>query len=71
MSSENVLHKETIMCFVITYVIMDLVQHSRTLRVYSIVFNIHFVGYVHQDIDLHAILVHVLHFIMNFECVVF
>ncbi len=51
MQSENVLHKETIMCFVITHVIMDFLQHSRALMVCSIILNIHFVGYVHQDSD--------------------
>jgi hypothetical protein len=71
MYSEKVLHKETIMCFVITYVIMDLLQHSRALKVYNIILNIHFVGYVDQDSDLHVILMHVLHFILSFECVYF
>jgi hypothetical protein len=71
MYSEKVLHKETIMCFVITYVIMDLFQHSRALKIYNIILNIHFVGYVHQDSDLHVILMHVLHFILSFECIYF
>ncbi len=71
MQNESVLHKEAIMCFVITYVLMDLLQHFRALKVCSIILNIHFIGYVHQDSDLHVVPMHVLHFIMSFECVVF
>jgi hypothetical protein len=69
MQSQNELHKKTIVCFVVIDVVMDLLQHLRALKICNIILGIDFVGYVDQNIDLHVIPIHILHFILSFECV--
>jgi hypothetical protein len=43
----------------------------KALKVYNIILNIHSIGYVHHESDWHVVPVHVLHFILSFEYVIF
>jgi hypothetical protein len=70
MQNQSVLHKETIMCFVVTNVVMNFLQHSKALMICNIILMIDYVGYVDQNIDLHVILVHILHFTLSFDYIV-
>jgi hypothetical protein len=71
MQNQSVLHKETVMCFVITDVVMDLLQHLRALRICNIILRIDYIGYVDKNIHLHVLLVYIFHFILSFERIVF
>jgi hypothetical protein len=68
---ESMLHKVTIMTLVVTNVIMNLLKNFATMRVYWVKSWVHYVGDMHQNIDLKIIPMHVLHLTLCLECIIF
>ncbi len=58
------------MSFIINNVVMNLLKNYGTLRVCWVEMWVHFVGDMHQNIDLKMILMHVLHLNVCFECII-
>jgi hypothetical protein len=65
------LQKQTIMNLVIIYVVMNLFYNSRSLEIFWIEMQVHSIGDMHQAINLKIILLHILHFILNFKFIIF
>jgi hypothetical protein len=66
------LHKKTIMNLVIIYVEVNFFNNnSRSLEIRWIEMHVHSIGDMHQATNLKIILLHILHLILNFECILF
>jgi hypothetical protein len=65
------LQKKTIMNLVIIYVVMNLFYNSRSLEICWIEMQVHSISDMHQATNLKIILLHILHFILNFEFIIF
>lgn len=58
------------MNLIINNVVLNLFKNFGTLRLCWVEMWVHFVGDMHQNIDLKIILMHVLHLAVCFECIV-
>jgi hypothetical protein len=64
------LHKKTIMNLVIINVIMNFLYNLGTLKIGWVELGVNSVGEMHQNGNLEIIPVHVLHLVLNFECII-
>jgi hypothetical protein len=64
------LHKQTIMSFVITKMVMNFLENFETLRICWVEVKVHYVGDMHQSTNMEIVLVHLLHFILHFEWII-
>ncbi len=62
---------QAIMDFIITSIVMNIFQDLRTFKSCWPKFKVHFVCDMNQNIDLEVIPMHILHFILCFECIIF
>jgi hypothetical protein len=58
------------MSLIINNVVMNLLKNFGTLKVCWVEMWVHSVSDMHQNIDLKIILMHVLHLIVCFECII-
>jgi hypothetical protein len=63
-------HKQTIMSFVIINIVMNFLENSGTLRICWVEVQVHSIGDMHQNTNLEIVFVHVLHFTLCFECII-
>jgi hypothetical protein len=59
------------MSFVITNVVMNLFYNLGTLRISWVELGVNIIGDMHQNGNMETILVHVLEFVLSFECITF
>ncbi len=70
MFGEHMLNKQTIMAFIVTYVVINLLQDVWTFRTCCPKFKVQFIRYMNQNVNLEIIPMHILHFIMSLERIV-